>query len=143
VSTKSGQYPSRSTSAEVSSGRAFVVWWRSARAAEPPTVRRPVETAVYLFLLVYWSVGIAWLLLVSLVSFFVIGPNFPDRGATPLAGARVMFGSPEHRRQLSEYRTLCVSRGKPLIWWWLVRVYAVVGVPYLIVGIALSLWSTR
>ena len=98
---------------------------------------------MHLFLLLYWGVGIAWLLGVSLVSFFILGPHFPGRGATPLAGALVQFGSAEHARQLAEYRALCESTGKSLMWWRLVRIWGIAGFPYLLVGIILSLWATR
>jgi amino acid transporter len=94
-------------------------------------------------LLAFWAVVVAWIAAVALISFFVIGVHFPDRGATPLAGARVTFFSGEHRRQLRDYRQQCLASGKTLFWWRFVRFF-VVAFPFLMaVGVALSLWATR
>ncbi len=94
-------------------------------------------------LLTFWAVVVAWMAAVALISFFVIGVHFQDRGATPLAGARVTFFSGEHRRQLREYREQCLARGKTLFWWRCVQSF-VVAFPFLMaVGVALSLWATR
>ena len=94
-------------------------------------------------LLIFWAVVVAWTVAVAMISFFVIGIHFPDRGATPLAGARVAFFSGEHRRQLREYREHCLARGKTLFWWRFVRSF-VVAFPFLMaIGVALSLWATR
>ena len=93
--------------------------------------------------LVVWTVVVAWAAAVSLISLFVIGPHFPNRGATPLAGARVVFFSAEHRRQLREYRAFCVAHGKTLIWRRFVRLFVVVFPFAMAIGVALSLWATR
>jgi amino acid transporter len=93
--------------------------------------------------LAFWAVVVAWTAAVAIICFFVVGVHFPDRGATPLAGARVSFFSDEHRRQLREYREQCVARGKTLFWWRFVRSF-VVAFPFLMaIGVALSLWATR
>jgi hypothetical protein len=55
----------------------------------------------------------------------------------------VTFFSGEHRRQLREYRELCLARGKTLFWWRFVRSF-IVAFPFLMaIGVALSLWATR
>lgn|SRR5262245_6917016 len=94
-------------------------------------------------LLIMWAAVLAWVLAIALVSFFVIGPHFPDRGATPLAGARVVFFSPAHLQQLREYRTICMSQGKSLIWWRFVR-WSLMAFPFVLAtGVAFSLWAPR
>jgi hypothetical protein len=93
--------------------------------------------------LVFWALVLAWVSSVALVSFFVIGPHFLDRGATPLAGARVVFFSPEHRRQLREYRALCLAQGKSLIWWRFVQIFLGAFPFVMALGVALSLWAAR
>jgi hypothetical protein len=94
-------------------------------------------------LLVFWALILAWLGSVALISFFVIGPHFPGRGATPLAGARAVFFSAAHLRQLRDYRELCVAQGKSLFWWRFVHFF-VFAFPFaLAIGVALSLWATR
>ncbi len=94
-------------------------------------------------LLAFWAVVVAWAGSVALISFFVIGPHFPDRGATPLAGAQVVFFSAVHLRQLREYRALCVAQGKSLIWWRFVRFFLLAFPFLMVVGVALSLWAVR
>jgi hypothetical protein len=93
--------------------------------------------------LIFWALVLAWVSSAALISFFVIGPHFPGRGATPLAGARVVFFSAEHRRQLREYRALCQAHGKSLIWWRFVQIF-VAAFPFVMaLGVALSLWAAR
>jgi hypothetical protein len=87
-------------------------------------------------LLAFWAVVVAWAAAVAMISFFVVGAHFPDRGASPVAGARVTFFSGEHRRQLREYREDCLARGKTLFWWRFVRSF-VVAFPFLIVIVKL------
>lgn len=98
---------------------------------------------MHLFLLVWWGIFIAWLLAASLVSFYIVGPRVPERGATPIFGARVGFYTPEHWRQLAAYRTWCLLVGKSLVWWRVVRWFGILGILWLLIGIALSLWATR
>jgi len=93
--------------------------------------------------LVFWAVVGAWVAAVSLIHFFVIGPHFPNRGATPLAGARVDFLSAEYRKQLREYRAFCLAHGKTLIWWRFARIFAVAFPFAMAIGVALILWATR
>jgi hypothetical protein len=69
-----------------------------------------------------WLAVLAWTLLAVLISFFVIGPHLPDRGATPLAGARSTWFSPRHRAELETYRRSCLAAGRSLLWWRIVRV---------------------
>lgn len=63
-----------------------------------------------------WLVILGLVVVATLVSFFVIGPNFPDRGATPIAGARLAWLSPGHEAQLRDYHELCVQEGRSLVW---------------------------
>ena len=72
-----------------------------------------------------WVAVLAWSLLVVLVWFFVIGRLLPGRGATPLAGARVTWFSPQHMAELEQYRQGCVAAGRSLVWWRLVRLFLV------------------
>jgi len=94
-------------------------------------------------LLVFWALVLVWISSVAFISFLVIGPRFSGRGATPLFGARVMFFSAEHRRQLREYRALCVAHGKSLIWWRFVQFFLVTFPFVMVLGVALSLWAAR
>ena len=94
-------------------------------------------------MLVFWALVLTWVSSVVLISFIVIGPHFPDRGATPLAGARVVFYSAEHRRQLREYRALCLAHGKSLIWWRFVQIFLLAFPFVMALGVALSLWAAR
>jgi hypothetical protein len=96
-----------------------------------------------LFLGVWWGVVIAWLLAATLISFFVIGPHLPDRGAAPIRGARVGFFTAEHRQQLDAYKAWCVLTGRSVVWWGVVRWFGIAFPPLLIIGVALSLWATR
>ena len=90
-----------------------------------------------------WILSIAVAALISLVSFFVIGPHFPDRGATPIAGARVPFFSAEHSRQLREYKAICERDGRSLAWWAIVF-YSVHVWPWLIgLAVATMFWFFR
>ena len=93
--------------------------------------------------LVFWALVLAWVSSVVVISFFVIGPHFPDRGATPLFGARVVFFSAEHWRQLREYQALCLAHGKSLIWWRFVRIFLAAFPFVMALGVALSLWAAR
>ena len=91
----------------------------------------------------FWGIVSAWLLLVTVVSYFEISPHFGARGAVPLFGARVTFFTPEHNQQLDEYRRLRVAEGKSLIWWRVVRSF-VLAFPFVMAfGVLFSLWSTR
>ena len=98
---------------------------------------------MYAFLLIWWAILIAWLSVATLASYFAIGPHFPNRGATPIAGATIPWGSPEHRRELAEYRRICLAEGKSLVWWHVIHWYGIIGMPWLVVGVVLSLWATR
>jgi hypothetical protein len=75
-------------------------------------IRNVLEAVV----LPMWLVILGLVVVATLVSFFVIGPNFPDRGATPIAGARLPWLSPGHAVQLREYHDLCVREGRSLGW---------------------------
>ena len=75
-------------------------------------IRHVLEAVV----LPMWLVILGLVVVATLVSFFVIGPNFPDRGATPIAGARLPWFSPGHEAQLREYHDLCVREGRSLVW---------------------------
>jgi hypothetical protein len=75
-----------------------------------------VRHVLEILVLPMWLVILALLVLAVLVSFFVIGPNFPDRGATPLAGAKLPWDSPGHETQLRQYHDLCVREGRSLVW---------------------------
>lgn len=75
-------------------------------------IRHVLEVVV----LPMWLVILGLFVAATLVSFFVIGPNFPDRGATPIAGARLPWFSPGHERQLRQYHDLCVREGRSLVW---------------------------
>jgi hypothetical protein len=98
---------------------------------------------MHVSLLVWWGILIAWLLAASLVSFFIIAPHLPDRGATPIRGARVGFFTPEHWRQLGAYRVWCQLVGRSLVWWRVVRWLGILAVPWRLIGVALSLCATR
>ena len=75
-------------------------------------IRNVLEAVV----LPMWLVILALLAIAVLISFFEIGPNFPHRGATPIAGARLPWFSPGHEAQLREYHDLCVREGRSLVW---------------------------
>ena len=64
-----------------------------------------------------WILLIADALVISVLSFFVVGRHLPDRGATPLAGSRMAFFSATHAQQLQDYRARCERSGRSLVPW--------------------------
>jgi hypothetical protein len=86
-----------------------------------------------------WVAVLVWSLLVVLVWFFVIGRLLPGRGATPLAGARVTWFSPQHLAELEQYRQCCVTAGRSLVWWRLVCLFLVTWPSVLGAAIGLTL----
>jgi hypothetical protein len=85
-----------------------------------------------------WLAILGLFVVATLVSFFVIGPNFPDRGATPVAGARLPWFSTGHEAQLREYHDLCVRQGRSLVWSNYMRVFMASWRWLMLVGIAVS-----
>jgi len=84
-----------------------------------------------------WIVLIADTLVMSVLSFFIVGRHLPDRGATPLAGARVPFFSATHLQQLRDFRAMCEGSGRSLIPWAIVF-YSMRAWPWAL-GLALAL----
>jgi len=77
------------------------------------------------------------LLVVSVLSFFVIGRHLPDRGGAPLAGARVPFFGSAHAEQLREARGRLENSNRSIVPWAVVF-YSLRAFPWLL-GLSLVL----
>jgi hypothetical protein len=98
-------------------------------------IRHVLEVVV----LPMWIVILGLAVVATLASFFVIGPNFPEGGATPLAGARLPWFSPGHETQLRQYHDLCVREGRSLVWSTYMRTFTALWRWLMLAAIALSL----
>lgn len=92
-----------------------------------------------------WSsvlgVLIADMFVMSVLSFFIARRHLPDRGATPLAGARVPFFGANQEQRLRDSRAMCEGSGRSLIPWAIVY-YSTRAWPWAL-GLALALFAAR
>jgi hypothetical protein len=86
-----------------------------------------------------WIAILALLVMAVVVSYFVVGPRFPGRGATPIFGAALPWFSRGHSVQLREYHEMCVREKRSLVWSAYMRAFMASWPPLVLVAVALSI----